>query len=128
MTNGLHVIFGASVNTESAIIRELVTKQKPVLGVARISKADVPTGVEMVSANALDLQSMKNAAEGATVIYHCLGIPYYDWVVKHPPLMTNIIKAATVQGEDIKIVFVDNFYYEIARKPRPLGRGGMANT
>ncbi len=64
----------------------------------------------MVNVDALDLQSMKNVAEGATVIYHCKGIPYYDWVVKYPPLKTNIIKAAAIPGEDIKDAFVDNFH------------------
>jgi nucleoside-diphosphate-sugar epimerase len=106
----LHVVFGASGNTGSTIIRELVAQGKHVRGVSRSGTADVPPGVEMVSADALNLSSAKTAAEGAAVIYHCMAVLYSEWTTKLPTMMTNIIEAATAQGSNTKVVYVDNLY------------------
>jgi nucleoside-diphosphate-sugar epimerase len=106
----LHVIYGIGGNTGSSIARILVGKGKKVRGVSRSGKAKVPKEVELVKADTLDLNSTKKAASGATHVYHCIGIPYPEWVEKHPVFMTNLIEAAAAQGPETRVMFVDNLY------------------
>ena len=54
LKNELHVVFGASGNSGSAIIRELVRRKINVRGVNRSGKADVPEEVEMFKADISD--------------------------------------------------------------------------
>jgi nucleoside-diphosphate-sugar epimerase len=65
----------------------------------------------MAKADALDLESMKKAAEGSSHIYHCMGLPSYAvWAENFPTMMTNVIEAAASQGSETKVIYIDNLY------------------
>jgi nucleoside-diphosphate-sugar epimerase len=109
----LHVVLGVNGNTGRLVATELQKQGYLVRGISRSGNG--PEGISVVKANALNLDELKSAVKGATVIYHCLGIPYSEWADKHPKIMRNIIEAASngssvSNGEIIKIVFADNLY------------------
>ena len=79
-----------------------------VKGISRSGKG--PETIEMIKADALDLDDITRAVKGASVIYHCLGIPYPEWFDKHPVIMKNLIQAASQNGIKTKIVYTDNLY------------------
>lgn len=110
LKNKLHVIFGASGNIGSLVTKKLVEKGKKVRVITSSSKSNFPEEVEIVQADALDLEETKRAAEGASVIYHCIGASYPEWTIKLPVFMHNIIEAAAAQGNDTKVVYADNLY------------------
>ncbi len=108
LKNELHVVFGASGNSGSAIIRELMRRKINVRGVNRSGKAEVPEGVEMFKADIFDEQASKLAIEGATVIYNCINIPYDKWVNGLIGLTQNFIDL--VSDSKAKIIIIDNLY------------------
>ena len=86
MSKDLHVVFGASGNAGSAIIRELVRKKLNVRGVNRSGIAVIPEGVEMVKADIFNKQESKLAIKDASVIYNCLNVSYNRWADDLIPL------------------------------------------
>ncbi|MHA2096993.1 MAG: NAD-dependent epimerase/dehydratase family protein, partial [Candidatus Hodarchaeales archaeon] len=83
-----------------------------IRAVNRSGLADFPPEVEIVSADALkDLESLKKAIRGASVVYHCIGLPSYThWMKKFPIIMNNIIEAVSDNGSHTKVVYADNLY------------------
>ncbi len=67
--NKLHVVVGASGSTGCVVTRELAARGKRVRAVNRSGRAPVPDGVEVLAADATDLESMREACRGATVVY-----------------------------------------------------------
>ena len=63
----LHVVFGTGP-IGLATIHHLVARDLPVRAVNRSGRADVPTGVELVAANAADAAAATDAAAGASVM------------------------------------------------------------
>ena len=118
MSKEFHVVFGASGNAGSAIIRELVRRKLNVRGVNRSGTADVPEGVEMVKADILNKQESKLAIKDASVIYNCLNVPYNSWVDDLIPLTKAFIDLGT--GNGIKNVIVDNLYMYGSKYNEPL--------
>ena len=118
MGKDLHVVFGASGNAGSAIIRELVRKKLNVRGVNRSGIADVPEGVEMVKADILNKQESKLAIKGASVIYNCVNVPYNRWVDDLIPLTKAFIDLSS--GNGIKSVIIDNLYMYGSNYNEPL--------
>ncbi|MHA2298235.1 MAG: NAD-dependent epimerase/dehydratase family protein [Candidatus Hodarchaeales archaeon] len=112
MADELHVVLGATGSIGRAVIAELLKKNKKIRGVNRSGKAEYPPEVEMVSADALDdLESLKKAVKGASVVYHCIGLPSYThWMTKFPTIMQNVIEATAANGPQTKVVFADNLY------------------
>jgi len=108
MSKELHVVFGASGNAGSAIIRELVKRELNVRGVNRSGKAYVPEGVEMVKADIFNKQESKLAIKDASVIYNCINLPYNRWVDDLVPLTKAFIDLTS--GDGIKSVIIDNLY------------------
>lgn len=107
-SDGLHVVFGASGGLGNALVRELVAQGKRTRGVTRGGKADVPSTVEMVAANATDAERVRLACEGAAVVYNCANAPYTNWPKEFPPIMQGLINGAAEAGA--KFVFGDNLY------------------
>jgi len=68
----LHVVFGASGGIGNAVIRELANQGREVRGVNRSGKAMVPTGVDVLAADAARADEVRRAMQGATVVYQCL--------------------------------------------------------
>jgi nucleoside-diphosphate-sugar epimerase len=104
--NDMHVVFGASGGVGSAVVRGLVKQGKRVRGVNRRADVSLPVDVENVVGNPVDLDSTRQACEGASVIYHCAH-PFH----KHELLLLmtdNLIAGAS--AVDAKLIFADNVY------------------
>jgi len=118
MSKEMHVVFGASGNAGSAIIRELIRRKHNVRGVNRSGIADVPEGVEMVKADILNKQESKLAIKDASIIYNCLNVPYNRWVDDLIPLTKAFIDLGN--GNSIKTVIIDNLYMYGSKYNEPL--------
>ena len=105
--NNLHVIFGAGP-LGMAVMDELVRTGRRVRLVNRSGKADLPAGVEVISADARDPVQAAKACEGAAVVYHCANVDYAKWVELFPPLTRGILAGAKSAGA--RLVFGDNLY------------------
>lgn len=70
MLNELHVIFGTGPLGQS-VMRTLVAENKIVGMINRTGTANVPSEVEVVSADLYDLAMAITASEEGTVIYQC---------------------------------------------------------
>ncbi|MFW2384065.1 MAG: NAD-dependent epimerase/dehydratase family protein [Acidimicrobiales bacterium] len=68
----LHVVFGASGGIGNAVIRELAGQGLEVRGVNRSGRALVPSGVDLVAADAARADDVRRVMEGAAVVYQCL--------------------------------------------------------
>jgi nucleoside-diphosphate-sugar epimerase len=90
------------------VARHLAARGDRVRAVNRSGRADLPNGVEVVSANVAEAADAKRACDGAAVVYHCANPPYAKWQDLHPPLMEAIIEAAAAAGA--RLVFGDNLY------------------
>jgi predicted amino acid dehydrogenase len=66
----LHVVFGASGSIGSAVVRELAKRGKRVRAVNRTGKAKLPPSIEMIKGDASNLESVRQACQGAGVVYH----------------------------------------------------------
>lgn len=107
-TQETHVVFGASGGMGNAVIRALVAQGKKVRGVNRSGKADVPEGVEVVSADLLDFDESFEASEGATHIYNCVNTRYDKWPEIYPEVVhkfVDLLKATAAKG-----IIADNLY------------------
>lgn len=104
----INVVLGATGGTGQAVVEELVRQGKPVRAVNRSGKADVPVGVEVVKGDATNVASLQEVCAGASVVYHCVNVPYDRWLTDFIPLTTNIIEAASAAGA--KLVMADNLY------------------
>jgi len=118
MSKDLHVVFGASGNAGSAIIRELVRRKLNVRGVNRSGIANVPEGVEMVKADILNKQESKLAIKDASIIYNCVNVPYNRWMDDLIPLTKAFIDLGS--GNGIKSVIIDNLYMYGRKYNEPL--------
>ena len=104
----LHVVFGSSGGIGNALVRVLFAKNKRVRAVNRSGRVDVPAGVETAKGDATDPASTREACLGASVVYHCVNVPYGEWPHKLVPMMNNLIEAAATVGA--KLVYADNLY------------------
>ncbi|MHA2363116.1 MAG: NAD-dependent epimerase/dehydratase family protein [Candidatus Hodarchaeales archaeon] len=104
----MHVVLGVNGNSGRFVVEELLKQGFQVKGISRSGKG--PDTIEIIKADALDIDQLTRAVKGANVIYHCLGLPYPDWFDKHPVIMRNLIQATSQNGFKTKIVFADNLY------------------
>ncbi|HYM90465.1 MAG TPA: NAD(P)H-binding protein [bacterium] len=102
----LHVVLGASGGAGRAVVRELVARGKRVRAVTRAG-ALVP-GAESARADAASPESVRDAVRGASVVYHCINVPYQQWARRLFPIADAIIEAAAAAGA--KLVVMDNLY------------------
>ena len=114
---GLHVIFGNGP-VGSAAARFLLQKGLPVRLVSRSGRrpavlfdglpVDQERRLEFRAADALDLQAVVNASNGASHIYHCANVLYQDWGKVLPSLQQNLVTAALRHGSVLAVA--DNLY------------------
>jgi nucleoside-diphosphate-sugar epimerase len=53
---------------------------------------------------------LKKAVSDASVVYHCIGMPYMKWASDLPPIMDALIEAAAANGPETTVVYIDNLY------------------
>jgi nucleoside-diphosphate-sugar epimerase len=106
----LHVVLGAGGNIGSAVVHELAARGKRVRGVSRFGRAELPTSVKQIAADATDSDSLAKALKGASVVYHCIGVPYQQWLRTYPAVMRNLIELAADLGSHTRVVYTDNLY------------------
>jgi nucleoside-diphosphate-sugar epimerase len=105
-----HVVLGAGGNIGTAVVHELVKRGRSVRGVSRSGRAKLPGSVQQAAADAMDRESLAAAVEGATVVYHCIGVPYQQWSRAYPAVMNNLIEVAADLGPQTRVVYADNLY------------------
>jgi nucleoside-diphosphate-sugar epimerase len=105
--NRLHVVLGTGP-LGLAVVRSLASRNDRVRVVNRGGTADLPAGVEAISADVEKPAEAIRVCQGAAVIYHCANPPYHKWPELHPPLMDAIIEGAS--SANAKLVFGDNLY------------------
>ncbi len=108
MARLLHVVFGGgqcgpllAARLLGAGHRVRLVKRRPT---------ELPAGVELVLGDVADPAFCRCAADGATVVYHCLN-PSYDrtaWARDLPLFMSNLVGAAGRAGA--RLVVLDNVY------------------
>jgi nucleoside-diphosphate-sugar epimerase len=114
----LHVVFGAG-QIGSGLARRLASEGARVRVVRR---SDQPVGpnIEVVTADARDPVAARAAAEGASVIYHCMNPSAYTaaaWEHEFPVMGRALTGAATAVGA--RLVCLDNLYgYGPTPEPR----------
>lgn len=111
MAEKRHVVVGATGALGAAVVRHLAAAGTPVRAVVRHAEraqALLPAGIEIVTADALDRDALVSACSGAAVMYHCLNVPYQEWMPVMPQVTTNVLKAA--QECEAVLVFPGNVY------------------
>ena len=103
----LHVVFGAGP-IGRATVDALVARDLRVRVVNRSGQADVPSGVEVVAADASDPVAATTAAEGAAVVYQCLNPGYHRWAEDFPPLQAGVVTAC--RARSARLVSFENVY------------------
>jgi nucleoside-diphosphate-sugar epimerase len=117
----LHVVLGATGSTGSYVIGELLSRGvTDIRGINRSGRGS-HSKVDYVATDVRNnLEGLKNAVQGADIVYHCIGLPDYTyWMKNFPPITNNVIEAVTVNGPGTKLVYLDNLYAfgeEAARK------------
>jgi nucleoside-diphosphate-sugar epimerase len=107
MNSELHVIFGTGPLGQ-AVMRELLTRNVAIRMVNRSGKADVPESVEVVAADAYDVQSARLVTRDARVVYQCAQPAYTQWPNLFPKLQASIVQAVSTSGA--KLIVADNLY------------------
>jgi len=112
----LHVIWGTGP-LGMAVMRALTAKRETVRMVNRSGKANVLPSVSVVAADAYNLDSAREACQGATVVYQCAKPPHHEWPQKFPPLQANILEATARAAA--KLIVGENLYMygEVPNRP-----------
>lgn len=114
----LHVVLGTGA-VGRAIMDELVRRGKQVRMVNRSGEmAEAPQMVQVAGSNLYDPASVREATEGARVIYQAAQPAYHEWLDKFPPLQEAIIEG--LSGGGAKLVIVENFYMLGVTKGTPM--------
>lgn len=104
----LHVIFGTGP-LGLALMRELRARGHRVRMInrsARVGFAKDPS-TEVGGGDAADPKLTREVCEGASVVYHCVGLPYARWN-EFPGIMRGIVEGAASAGA--RLVYGDNLY------------------
>jgi len=105
-TGKVHVVLGASGGAGRAVVRELSERGSRVRAVSRSGRHPLP-GVDWVSGDATDAESLKAICRDAAVVYHCVNVPYPRWIKELPDIATTVVRAA---GAGARLVVMDNLY------------------
>lgn len=90
----LHVVIGGSGGVGSAVVRELVARGRSVRSVNRTGNIPyLPASVDVRVGEAVVLDSLRAACDGATMIYHCLH-PHRDMGLLAPETRNIVALAA----------------------------------
>ncbi len=108
MSSHLQVVLGATGGVGQALVQALAAQGAQVRAVNRSGRASVPASVEVMAADLTNRESTRAACQGATIVYHCAGVPYHQWATSLPVMLDNII--TTVSATGATLVYIDNTY------------------
>jgi nucleoside-diphosphate-sugar epimerase len=108
MPSRLQVVLGATGGVGQALVQALAAQGAQVRAVNRSGRASVPASVEVMAADLTNRESTGAACQGATIVYHCAGVPYNQWATSLPVMLDNIIAAVSATGATL--VYTDNIY------------------
>ena len=108
MPSDVQVVLGATGGVGQAIVQALAAQGAQVRAVNRSGRALVPASVEVMAADLTSRESTRAACQGATVVYHCAGVPYDQWATSLPVMLDNVI--AAVSATEATLVYSDNTY------------------
>ena len=108
MPTDLQVVLGATGGVGQALVQALAAQGAQVRAVNRSGRALVPASVEVMGADLTSRESTRAACQGATVVYHCAGVPYDQWAMYLPVMLDNVI--AAVSATEATLVYSDNTY------------------
>jgi nucleoside-diphosphate-sugar epimerase len=117
MPSHLQVVLGATGGVGQALVQALAAQGAQVRAVNRSGRALVPASVEVMGADLTSRESTRAACQGATVVYHCAGVPYDQWATYLLVMLDNVI--AAVSATEATLVYSDNTYM-YAPTPEPL--------
>jgi uncharacterized protein YbjT (DUF2867 family) len=103
----LHVVLDTGPAGQT-LIDELVGRGHQVRSVDRRGEAQLPDGVQQVTADLADPKQAADAARGASVVYHCVNVPYHRQVELMPGIGEAIRGAARAAGA--RLVVLDTLY------------------
>lgn len=69
---------------------------------------DIPTGIEVLSADVLNRSALDTAVAGAAAVYQCAQPPYNRWISEFPAFQRAILEAAERVGA--RLVLAENLY------------------
>lgn len=104
----LHVILGATGGAGSAVLGELLARGKRVRATSRRPSDQSQPGVEWVAVDVKNPNDVERACQGATVVYHCINVPYSLWESQLVPIADAVMGAAAKGGATL--VIMDNLY------------------
>ena len=106
------IVIGSNGGTGAAIIDELITQEYTNIKVITISgKEKWGRDIEVIQADALNLQELLIATQGAQVIYGAFNASEYtdkSWKNEFPQFITNLIECG--KANKAKLIFLDNVY------------------
>ena len=108
MPSHLQVVLGATGGVGQALVQALAAQGAQVRAVNRSGRTSVPASVEVMAADLTNPESTRAACQGATIVYHCAGVPYNQWATSLPVMLDNIIAAVSATGATL--VYTDNIY------------------
>ncbi len=108
MPSHMQVVLGATGGVGQALVQALAAQGAQVRAVNRSGRALVPASVEVMAADLTNRESTRAACQGATVVYHCAGLPYDQWAMSLPVMLDNVITA--VSATRATLVYTDNCY------------------
>src|SRR5215472_4607226 len=104
----LQVVLGATGGAGQALVQALAAQGAQVRAVNRSGRALVPASVEVMAADLTNSESTRAACQGASVVYHCAGLPYDQWATSLPVMLNNVITA--VSANRATLIYTDNCY------------------
>jgi nucleoside-diphosphate-sugar epimerase len=107
MKQGYHVVLGGAGAIGQAVIDVLLGQGRKVVAVERTKTAK---RVETMKADLLNQQACLKAISGATHVYVCIGVPYFNalWKTQWPIIIDHVIEAC--HQHNAKLIFLDNVY------------------
>lgn len=106
-----HAVVGAAGGLGAAIVRGLIANGQTVRAVVRNGDRAhhvLPAGVKIEVADAVDAKGIHKACRNATVIYHCVNVPFDKWATVLPKVSENILTCARDTGA--VLLFPGNVY------------------
>ena len=108
MDTELHVVFGAG--QVGSLLAQLLLQSGRSVRIVKRSRSPVAAGADLVFGDAADPAVCRDAARGASAVYHCMNAPYdtKTWAALIPRYMDNLIAAAA--ATHARLVVLDNVY------------------